>query len=602
MRKRSDMWVKLAKRGRFDMETKARIGQKDYHAISAPKIDRALMTAPLSVGNCVSATLGLSILTDDEINAKSPVTILGRITDGYYYSEWLEFGTFYINLRDTSFEGLVTISCYDALLKANQKMVEDDDSSTSWPRPMKDVVKEIAYRIGVRIDPRTLIKVGESYVVPFPKGLTMMQVLGYIGGCHGGNWIVTEENALRLVPLVTCPDTTYHIISHDYEDIITGDGHRLVYREQTEFNPVLPPQGGEPPESMIKQSYYITDDKGQRFVTPEGHYLIWAEDGELTPVDGLINVPAVIGNVTTGTKVSITGVTMTDNNSHVYTSGNDTGWMLKIESNPYACQSICDDIYAAYAGLVYEPYTASKTIYDPATELGDQVIIGEKVHSVLYASTLSLDIAFRADIKAPNDEKMSEEYPYLSEFKKLLQTTEQLNKQISDTADNLGQKIEDAGGDTTKLNDALKAEVKRAADAEKELNTRIGSESTRAKGVEDSLGIRIKTIEDINLGGISGDVSGLQQTVSQHTTDINANKGAISTLTTTVSGHTTSISTINQAIEKLEQDIAGLSGSGETIATIQQDIQTIKTNIESLQAAIVTINSRLDALENNPTT
>ena len=210
MRHRSPVWIALARYGRFHFETKARIGTTEYTAISAPRVDRAVMGTPLTVGGCTSATLNLSILTDDNIAASTPIVILGRLTDGVNNSEWLEFGTFYINQRDTSYEGLITVSCYDAMLKANQTYLDGNDNSANWPKTMKSVVEEIAYRIGVSIDPRTQINVGDDYIVPEPIDLTMMQVLGYIGACHGGNWIITEDNALRLVPLASAPMTYAH--------------------------------------------------------------------------------------------------------------------------------------------------------------------------------------------------------------------------------------------------------------------------------------------------------------------------------------------------------------------------------------------------------
>ena len=97
MRHRSPVWIALARYGRFHFETKARIGTTEYTAISAPRVDRAVMGTPLTVGGCTSATLNLSILTDDNIAASTPIVILGRLTDGVNNSEWLEFGTFYIN-------------------------------------------------------------------------------------------------------------------------------------------------------------------------------------------------------------------------------------------------------------------------------------------------------------------------------------------------------------------------------------------------------------------------------------------------------------------------------------------------------------------------
>ena len=418
MRVRTERWTKLAARGRFKMEAKARIGGIDYTAISAPKIDRSLMSAPLSVGNCTSATLGLSILTDDAISSTAPIVILGRLTNGNIYSEWKEFGTFFINQRDTSYAGLLTIDCFDSMLKANQSYVSDSDSAAEWPKPMKTVVEEIAYRIGVGVDPRTKINTGTDYVVGFPSGKTMIQVLGSIGACHGGNWIITEENLLRLVPLVTSPDETFHLIDEDYEKIKTVEGDQLIYKQQLNYNAVLPPATGESPSSAIPITHYITDEYGAKIVTSDGHFLVWAEDGSIDAVDGLINIPVVCGALNKGDTVVVTGVTMTDESGNSYTAGNDNGIMLTVEGNPYATQGICNALYAAFNGLVYSPYTATKTLYDPATELGDQVKIGDMVHSVLYASTLNFDLDFRADISAPNSEKLSEEYPYLSDTEK----------------------------------------------------------------------------------------------------------------------------------------------------------------------------------------
>lgn len=585
MRHRTDRWVKLAARGRFTMEAKARIGNVDYCKISAPKIDRSLMPSPLSVGNCTSATLNLSILTDDEIKSTSPVVIMGRLTDGNIYSEWMEFGTFYINQRDTSFEGLVTIDCYDAMLKANQAYLDGSDTSANWPKTMKAVVEEIAYRIGVGIDPRTRINTGADYIVPYPSGKTMIQVLGDIGACHGGNWIITEENLLRLVPLITAPDETFHVISHDYEKIKTSDGNLLIYREQEIFNAVLPKPTGEKPESVVPVTHYITDEYGNAVVTPEGHYLVWAADGSADAVDGLINIPVVCGQITTGAQITITGVSMGSDSGNTYTAGDESGTVLSIESNPYATQGICDALYTAFNGLVYFPYTATKSLYDPATELGDQVKIGDMVHSVLYSATLNFDLNFRADIGAPNSEELSEEYPYLSEIQKLKQTTEQLNGAITEASKELSEKVDDT---------ALQAEIKRATGVETELSTRIGNEETRAKTAENALAQRVKNIEDTSPDAISNRVSALENTVSGHGTSISAIEKA-------VSGHTTDISCIKSAEEENAKNITGLtetvSGHGTAIATMRTDATALSERVKALEETVADHETRLSDAE-----
>ncbi len=488
MRSRSDLWDRLTRRGYFALETKAIVGGKEYAAISAPVIDRTLMSSPLSVGNCSAATLSLSILTDDQIPPSASVTIVGRVTGGDgETSEWMRFGTYYIDQRDASYEGLVTVSCYDAMLKANQSYLTDDDTSTGWPKSMLSVVEEIAYRIGVGVDLRTRINTGDDYVVPYPEGKTMLQVLGCIGACHGGNWVITEDNLLRLVPLTTAPDETYHIIDEDYDTISLVDPSesgvvRLAYKDQTVFNAVLPLPSGDLPDSKIPRTYFITDTAGNKVVTSDRYYLIWDTDANVAKRVSLrpdaVNVPIVCGKITTGTQITVTGVSMTGENSESYTAGDDSGAVIKIESNPYASQNICDDLYAAYAGMAYQPFTATKATYDPAAELGDQVVIGDMVCSALYGLKLRLDCNFSADINAPNSEELNKEYPYLSEVEHLRQTTEELNGAIQKTANELVGKVDDA---------ALAAEIKRAEGVETELNTRIENEKTRAEDAEATL-------------------------------------------------------------------------------------------------------------------
>lgn len=592
MRKRSDRWVKLAARGRFTFDAKARINNKDYLKISAPIIDRSLMTAPLSVGNCISATLNLSILTDDIINAKSPVVIWGRIFNEKTASEWMEFGTFYIDQRDTSFEGLVTVDCYDAMLKTNQNYLDGTDTSGNWPKSMKSVVEEVAYRIGVGIDERTVIRTGPDYVVPYPSGKTMAQVLGYIGACHGGNWIITEENLLRLVPLTTAPDETFHVIDEDYEKIKTVDGHLLIYKEQQVFNAVLPAAVGEQPTSVIPRTYYITDEYGNRVVTPEGYFLVWdSEDNAAHAVapEGLINIPVVCGQITKGSTLTISRVTMSNDTGETYTAGDDTGTTLTIEGNPYATQAICNDLYTAYSGLVYFPYTATKALYDPATELGDQVRIGDMVHSVMYSSKLTLDHNFRADIQAPNSEALSTEYPYLSEVKSLKQTTEELNSAISRAATDLQEKVSD---------EALQAEINRASGVEQALGSAIGAEKTRAEGAESALSARIESLERSSPAALLQRVEALEKTVGEHTT-------SISDLNTTVNGHTSDISGLTDRAQTAEDNISSLqTASGNQASTLSQaqddiaDLQDRVSEVEQNAADIASIQSALSGIEN----
>lgn len=412
MRHRSRIWEALSRRNEYQTETVAVIDGKIYAEITAPKIERALMGKPLSVGNCISATLELSVLTEDDISRSSSVVILSRLTDGRLLSEWLEFGTFFIDKRDVSRNGLITLTCYDAMLKANAPYPLRWDND--WPKTMKTVVETIAERLGVHIDPRTRIKTGDDYVVPRPEGLTLQQVLGYIGSCHGGNWIITEDNLLRLVPLITSPDITRDITDLDYNLLETSKGDKLVYEGYTIQHPRLPLPGGELPKSGVPMSYRILDALQRPILMHDSDCLVWATADDAAAAETIVRVSAVLGELSTGRPLKVTGISMSDSNGNEFAAGTTEGSVITIAENPYATQSICEDLYSAFAGLIYSPYKATKGIVDVSCELGDGVVIGDKVHSVIYGIELTLDTLATVDVTAPDSEDLEAEYPYTS--------------------------------------------------------------------------------------------------------------------------------------------------------------------------------------------
>lgn len=551
MRSRSDTWKSLTVRGRFTFETKAVINGVDYLTISAPKISRSLMNSPLQVGNCNSATLSISILTDDDLSTASMVVIKGRVTDGNgTYSEWLEFGTFYIDQRDTSYAGLITLTCYDAMLKTNQSYLGATDTELFWPKTMVTCVNEIAERIGSKFDPRTILKTGDAYKVTYPSGLTMQQVLGYIGACNGGNWIITEDNLLRLVPLVTVPDETNYIIDYDYERIKTAEGHLLVHK---------------------------------------------ASDGseEQTEADraAVLNVPIVLGSLTNGSPITVTAVSGTNNDGTSYTAGDASkGVTLDIGSNPYVTQSIVDALYEAYNGLIYEPYTVNGSIYDPAAELGDQIIIGDLVRSVIYNVDMTLDLDFQSNMSAPNSEELTSEYPYLTEIQKLKQTTESFTQTVNQSTKELEQSVNENKDDLTALSEALTSEITRAGRVETELYETIDAEATRAKKAESDLDTRVTTLENINPESVTADISALKTTVANNTK-------SIETLQTTVDVQVTTLASIQSENENQSKAISDIqtvnTEQSEAITAVQNTLNSQGTTIKENAEALAQIKSTL---------
>ena len=374
MRSRSTKWAALAKSGQFGMDTIASIGTKTYTAISAPSIEYAVFGDKPSVGNCAVGSMRVSVLTSDAISAGQSVVIKARLTgdSAEESTEFLEFGTFYIDTREAN-NGLLTLSCYDAMLKASQQYADPTkpDDRIGWPKTMAACVSEIAARIGVSVDDRTTIKTTAPYQVSYPNKLTMIQVLGYIGAAHGGNWIITPENKLRLVPLAAPA----------------------------------------------------------------------AQDADGTETENTVNVPVVIGKITTGHPITISRVTIDRDADLGYTCGNDTGIEIRIDDNPYACQAICDDLYTALAGLSYAPYAIQSACCDPCVEIGDTIVVGDQIRSVACAIKSSLDTDYRVDISAPGENEASSEYPYLTEIQRLHQTDTRLQKYMEDTKDEIDSQI-----------------------------------------------------------------------------------------------------------------------------------------------------------------
>lgn len=399
------------------MDARAVIAGKEYFRISAPQISHSLATEPFSIGNCNAASLKLNVLLEDgeTIPEAAAVRIIARLTDldVTNHTETLPFGEFWVDTC-TGSENLYTLSCYDAMLKTSQAMVDDSDSESDWPKSMAVVVQEIAYRIGTPLDPRTRINRGLNYMVPYPKGYTMQQILGWIGACNGGNWTITDEGMLRLVTLTAPPTETYRIVDDSYNDIITGDGYALAWKLSSGSGEAQTPETGSGVGSLVPMVYPVVDHEFNRIVTADGFTLVYDKTGAIEAEQGLIHVPFVRGPIITGKRLVVSKVTMTDEEGNSYSQGDDSGFEITVDNCPYSCQGICNDLYSMLHGIEYEPFTATDAVFDPATELGDQVKIGDQVHSSIYSMEATLDIGYANTISAPTNTEATRQYPYLT--------------------------------------------------------------------------------------------------------------------------------------------------------------------------------------------
>ena len=108
-------------------------------------------------------------------------------------------------------------------------------------------------------------------------------------------------------------------------------------------------------------------------------------------------------------------------------AGNDTGRTLEANC-PFATQQIANNLLNRLKGFRYQPYAADGAFFDPATELGDGVTVGD-IFGGIYSQDIKFDSLCGSNIEAPQDGDIEHEYPY--EAKKDREVTRQIKKRVT---------------------------------------------------------------------------------------------------------------------------------------------------------------------------
>lgn len=174
------------------------------------------------IGNATTAKLTLTLIADN-IPRGATVKRFIRLVNGDRTSEWLQKGIYFINRRGEE-DGQWTIEAFDIMRKA--EVVWSPSQSAVFPMSMKDAVDIYAEIMGCEIDPRTSIN--PAYTLDYPTNdYTIREELQFIAAAHGGNWIVTDEGKLLLVPLISFPDETHYLVE-ERGAAITFAGVRIL--------------------------------------------------------------------------------------------------------------------------------------------------------------------------------------------------------------------------------------------------------------------------------------------------------------------------------------------------------------------------------------
>ena len=160
-------------------------------------VQSAKLTAPLfdklSVGNVCSAELDITFWPVDTVPIMAQITPYIQRKDG----TWYKIGDFWTDTRKKAGTALSIVS-YDAMMRGEEEWIPDQ--SLEFPMIMPKAVIILAALMGLEIDDRTVLN--SAYTIDYPANeQTIRQTLGYIAAAHAGNWVITNEGKLRLVPL-----------------------------------------------------------------------------------------------------------------------------------------------------------------------------------------------------------------------------------------------------------------------------------------------------------------------------------------------------------------------------------------------------------------
>ena len=175
-------------------------------------------------GNAATATLTLKLYAVS-IPRAATITRYVRLKNGSQATEWLHKGVFFTNRRSEE-DGQWTVEAFDAMRKAER--VWTPDQSLTFPMTAPNAVAEIARIMQVQVDPRT--QLDPSYTIDYPANdYTLRDELRFIAAAHAGNWVVTGEGKLLLVPLLSAPPETFYLVT-EYGEPITFGGVRILVR------------------------------------------------------------------------------------------------------------------------------------------------------------------------------------------------------------------------------------------------------------------------------------------------------------------------------------------------------------------------------------
>ncbi len=230
----SDLWRTLLSSPGHRKEVKLVIAGvaygEDKIVDSSLRIDGGLYS-DFGIGNCCARQIDFEIYPQGTIPRQAQIEVYVRLVLGEQVSEWIPKGVFFFSTRKTDrVTGVLSVHGYDAMLKAEETWLDSSYDAETWPMPAATAVNDIAARMGVAVDSRTVLDAAfpMQYPVDDEGDMTMREALGRIAVANAGNWIITDEGKLLLVGLNSMPKETNYLVTETGSAITFGGVRILV--------------------------------------------------------------------------------------------------------------------------------------------------------------------------------------------------------------------------------------------------------------------------------------------------------------------------------------------------------------------------------------
>lgn len=230
----SDLWQQMLANPAHAVEAKLKIAGVEY---GEDKIVRkSLMVygglySTFGIGNCCARQIEFEIYPQGTIPRQAQIEVYVRLVLGEQVSEWIPKGVFFFSTRKTDrVTGVLSVHGYDAMLKAEETWLDSSYDAKTWPMPAATAVADIAARMGVAVDSRTVLDAAfpMQYPVDDKGDMTMREALGRIAVTNAGNWTITDDGKLLLVNLNSMPAETHYLITETGKAITFGGVRILV--------------------------------------------------------------------------------------------------------------------------------------------------------------------------------------------------------------------------------------------------------------------------------------------------------------------------------------------------------------------------------------